>query len=79
MYLSCEQELALAEKYGFESTPDPKRGGSWCHFSQGTTRVWQGSPTRPWVRALLIDNKFTEHQSFEKLEDALSNNNGKPF
>lgn len=75
---SQEQELALAELFGFEAVLDDKRGHKWCKFNQGDLWAWEctgfiedGQKTIMWQTAYLRDGRYQEHRKYRTLAKAL--------
>lgn len=70
--LSSEEEVKIAESYGFEPIEDKDRGEGWFKFKKGHIYCWQikTSSGVKWQAAYLLDGHFVGHKSFTLLEQA---------
>lgn len=64
-----EEEQVLARENGFECLPAIERGANWYSFKKGDLHVW--IVREGWQTAYLINDRFTDHQIFKTLEEAL--------
>ena len=73
----ADKERRLAQRYGFASVPDPRRGARWSKFVRGEVHIWQivalDGPDHciKWQTAHLIDGRFMKHEKFSSLVEAL--------
>jgi len=67
--MTSEEENKLAQVKGFTPTLDKRRGGEWCVFIKNYLHIWQIRNLK-WQTALLINNHYCKHITFDTLEEA---------
>ena len=69
----AQQENTLAESRGFTAITDPRRGGSFCKFHRNDWVIWECARLGEgvfWQIAQLVNEHYTRHEHFPKLENA---------
>jgi len=72
MAYSTEEDQRVASDLGYAHERSTNRG---CKFTKGQRHIWSiyelRTYTASWQTADLIDNRFTNHQAYESLTEAL--------
>ncbi len=67
--MNAQQEIELANRYGWQETKDDRRGDAWCKFRRNADYLW--STGKQWIVATLVDNHFTNHRQYDNLAAAV--------
>ena len=68
--MTKKEESELAATFGAAMIPDHHRGHGWSMFELNGWTIWFASSG--WIRAKLVDDRYTDHRTHKSLREALS-------